>query len=279
MAVSCIDLVAILDLEPIEADRFRGEGTNATMYGGHVIGQAMVAACRTVQGRLPHSLHCCFILPGSPQVPIIYEVERLRDGKRYSTRRVTATQEGRAILFIIVSFHLEEQSTFDHQDWMPQVPSAETLAAEELSKGVILAETPEFIRSSYAIDLRVVEVGRYLGQKIDDGGVHVWIRTTTKLPEDPAFHICALAYLSDYSLLDGVMARYGRAPFDKRVIAASLDHAMWFHRPFRADEWVLYAHDSPSAQRGRGLSRGLIFRSDGTLIATVAQEGSIRERC
>lgn len=279
MSKSLIDLLTILDLESIEVDQFRGNGPNTGRYGGHVIGQAMVAACRTVEGRLPHSLHCNFILPGNPQVPIIYQVERLRDSRSYSTRRITATQYGKVILFIIVSFHVDEQSTFDHQSWMPHVPPPETVNMEKLQKGAMLPETPEFIRSNYAIDLRPVEIGRYLGQKINDGRIHVWIKTATKLPDDPALHICALAYMSDYSLLDAVMARYGRAPFDKRVKTASLDHAMWFHRPFRADQWVLYAHDSPSAQGGRGLSQGLIFRPDGTLIASVAQEGSIRERC
>ncbi|MET4484144.1 acyl-CoA thioesterase II [Bradyrhizobium sp. F1.13.3] len=274
-----LDLLAVLDLEAIEANRFRGGGPPTSLYGGHVIGQAMVAGCRTVVGKLPHSLHSYFILPGYPRVPIIYQVERLRDARSYSTRRITATQHGKAILCIVVSFHLEEQSTFDHQHWMPQVPPAETLTVEELAKGTMIPEAPEFIRSNYAIDLRVVESGRYVGQKIEDGRVHVWIRAATKLPDDPALHICALAYISDYSLLDAVMARYGRAPFDKRVMTASLDHAMWFHRPVRVDQWVLYAHDSPSAQAGRGLARGLIFRSDGTLVASVAQEGSIRKRC
>jgi acyl-CoA thioesterase II len=123
-----------------------------------------------------------------------------------------------------------------------------------------------------------VELGRYFGQKIGDGRIHVWIRTAAKLPDDPSLHMCALAYASDFSLLDAVMARYGRTLFDKRMMPASLDHAMWFHRPFRADEWLLYAQDSPSAQDGRGLTRGLIFKPDGTLVASVAQEGSVRER-
>mgnify|MGYP002715485993 CR=1 FL=1 len=127
-------------------------------------------------------------------------------------------------------------------------------------------------------ELRPVELGRYFGQQIDDGRIHVWIRTAAKLPDDPALHLCALAYASDFSLLDAVMARYGRTLFDRRMMPASLDHAMWFHRPFRADEWLLYAQDSPSAQSGRGLTRGLIFKPDGTLVASVAQEGSVRER-
>ncbi|MGY4447332.1 acyl-CoA thioesterase II [Bradyrhizobium sp. i1.3.1] len=127
--------------------------------------------------------------------------------------------------------------------------------------------------------MRPVEIDRYVGQKIDDGRIHVWIKTAAKLPDDPVLHMCALAYASDLSLLDVVMARYGGTLFDGRMISASLDHAMWFHRPFRADEWLLYANDSPSSQRGRGFTRGLIFKSDGTLVASVAQEGSVRQRC
>ncbi len=165
---------------------------------------------------------------------------------------------------------------------MPDVPPPEKLTAEEVAKQPMFSEMPDFIRRYYEsdrpIELRPVELGRYFGQKIDDGRIHVWIRTAAKLPDDPALHMCALAYASDFSLLDAVMARYGRTLFDKRMMPASLDHAMWFHRPFRADEWLLYAQDSPSAQGGRGLTRGLIFKPDGTLVASVAQEGSVRER-
>src|SRR6267142_704506 len=245
MSKGLIDLISILDLEPIEVNMFRGSSPKTSwqrVFGGQVIGQAMVAACRTVEGRLPHSLHCYFILPGDPQIPIIYQVERLRDGKSYSTRRVTAIQHGNAIFSIMVSFHAEEEGAFNHQEKMPDVPPPEKLTAEEVSKQPMFKEMPEFIRRYYEsdrpIELRPVELGRYFGQKIDDG----------------------------------------RILFDKRMMPASLDHAMWFHRPFRADEWLLYAQDSPSAQDGRGLTRGLIFKPDGTLVASVAQEGSVRER-
>ncbi|MCP1899075.1 acyl-CoA thioesterase-2 [Bradyrhizobium sp. USDA 4537] len=275
-----IDLLAILDLETIEVNLFRGNSPNTSslrVFGGQVIGQAMVAASRTVEGRLPHSLHGCFIQPGNPQVPIIYQVERLRDGKSYSTRRVSAIQHGNAIFSVMVSFHAEEEGALDHQDKMTHVPPPEKLTME-VPKPPTSFETPEFIRCYYAIELRPVEVGRYVGQRIDDGRIHIWIKIAAKLPNDPALHMCALAYASDCSLLDAVTARYGHPPFDKKIMTASLDHAMWFHRPFRADEWLLYAHDSPSAQRGRGFTRGMIFKSDGTLVASVAQEGSVRER-
>ena len=285
MSESLTDLISILDLEPIEENLFRGSSPKTgwqRVFGGQVIGQAMMAACRTVEGRLPHSLHCYFILPGDPAVPIIYQVERLRDGKSYSTRRVTAIQHGRAIFSIMVSFHVDEEGAFDHQEKMPDVPPPEQLSPEEFIKQPMFREMPEFIRRYYEsdrpIDLRPVELNRYFGERIEDGRVHVWIRTAAKLPDDPALHMCALAYASDFALLDAVMARYGRTLFDKHMMAASLDHAMWFHRSFRVDEWLLYAQDSPSAHSGRGLARGLIFRQDGALIASVAQEGSVRER-
>ena len=240
MSKGLIDLISILDLEPLEVNMFRGSCPKTSwqrVFGGQVIGQAMVAACRTVEGRLPHSLHCYFILPGDPQIPIIYEVERLRDGKSYSTRRVTAIQHGHAIFSIMVSFHVEEQAAFDHQDKMPDVPLPETLNAEEMAKQPMFREMPEFIRRYYEsdrpIELRPVELSRYFGEKIEDGRIHVWIRTAAKLPDDPALHMCALAYASDFSLLDAAMARYGRTLFDKRMMPVSLDHAMWFHRPFR----------------------------------------------
>ncbi|MDE5458629.1 acyl-CoA thioesterase II [Bradyrhizobium sp. CSA112] len=280
-----IDLLAILDLEPIEVNLFRGKSPNTSsqrVFGGQLIGQAMVAACRTVEGRLPHSLHCYFMQPGEPQVPILYQVERLRDGKSYSTRRVTAIQHGNAIFSTMVSFHAEEQGAFDHQDKIPNVPPPEEFTVRELSKQPMFLELPEMIRHYYGsdgpVELRPVEIDRYIGQKIDDGRIHIWIKTAAKLPDDPALHMCALAYASDFSLLDTVMARYGRTLLDERMIAGSLDHAMWFHRPFCADDWLLYAKESPSAQGGRGLTRGLIFKPDGTLVVSVAQEGSVRER-
>ena len=286
MSESLTDLISILNIEQLEVNLFRGNSPKTSwqrVFGGQVIGQALVAACRTVEGRLPHSLHCYFILPGDPQIPIIYQVERLRDGKSYSTRRVTAIQHGNAIFSAMVSFHAEEVGTFDHQDKMPVVPPPESLTAEEMLKQhSMLQEMPEFIRRYYEserpIELRPVEIERYFGQKVNDGRIHIWIKTAAPLPDDPALHLCALAYASDFSLLDAVMARYGRTLFDKRMMPASLDHAMWFHRPFRADEWLLYAQDSPSAQSGRGLARGLIFKADGTLVASVAQEGSVRQR-
>lgn len=284
-AKSPIDLLAILDLEPIEMNLFRGNSANTNsqrVFGGQVIGQAMVAACRTVESRLPHSLHCYFIQAGDAKIPIIYQVERLRDGKSYSTRRVTAIQHGKAIVSVMVSFHAEEEGAFDHQDMMPDVPPPDRFTADELSKQPMSPGMPEIIRRYYEpnrpVELRPIEIDRYVGQKIDDGRIHIWMKTAAKLPDDPALHMCALAYASDLSLLDTVMARYGRTLFDERMLSGSLDHAMWFHRPLRADEWLLYSKDSPTAQGGRALARGLIFKLDGTLVASAAQEGSVRQR-
>jgi len=281
MSKNLVDLAVILDLELIELNLFRGKSPSASsrvVFGGHVIGQALVSACQTVEGRLPHSLHCCFIRPGDPQLPIIYRVERLRDDKRYSTRCVVAIQHGIAICSTMISFHADEQGAIDHQDKMPDVAGAERLISEAVSKAPTFVETSEFIRRNYGVELVPVECGRYLGQRIDDGRLHCWMKIGKRLPDDPALHACALAYASDYSLLDGVTARHGRAPFDRRIALVSLDHSMWFHRRFRADDWLLYVHESPSAQHGRGLARGLIFTPDGRLVASVAQEGSVRER-
>lgn len=284
MSKDLIDLLAILDVKQIEVNVFRGESPKSSslrVFGGQVIGQAMVAACRTVEGRLPNSLHCYFIRAGDTRAPIVYTVEHLRDGKSYSTRHVNAVQHGHTIFSIMVSFHAEEESAFDHQNIMPEMPPPEKFTAEELSKQPMYLEMPEIVHIYYGSDrpvkMRPVEIGRYFGQKIDDGRVHFWIKTTAELPDDPALHMCALAYASDFSLVDAVMARYGRTLFDGRMISASLDHAMWFHRPFRADEWLLYAQDSPSAHGGRGFTRGMIFKPNGDLVASVAQEGSVRE--
>src|ERR1700722_14941121 len=264
MSNGLIDLISILDLEPIEVNLFRGNSPKTSwqrVFGGQVIGQAMVAACRTVEGRLPHSLHCYFILPGDPQIPIIYEVERLRDGKSYSTRRVTAIQHGNAIFSIMVSFHSDEPTAFDHQDKMPDVPLPDKLTAEEVAKQPMFREMPDFIRRYYEsdrpIEWRPVELERYFGQKIEDGRIHVWIRTAAKLPDDPALHMCALAYASDFSLLDAAMARYGRTLFDKRLMPASLHHARWFHRPFPADGRPRpdSRHDLQAGRHAGGLGR------------------------
>jgi acyl-CoA thioesterase II len=280
------DLLAILDLEQLEVNLFRGRSPQVgwqRVFGGQVIGQALVAACRTVDvtGRPPHSLHAYFLLTGDPKVPIIYEVDRIRDGKSFTTRRVVAIQHGEAIFTMAVSFHRDEPG-MSHQAPMPAVPRPEELPDENEIKTRVLPLMPDPVRRYYErerpIEWRPVELDRYLGKRIADGRFHVWIRATGRLPDEPAIHQCVLAYASDMLLLDSALIPHGRTVFEKTLMAASLDHALWFHRPFRADEWLLYAHDSPNLSGSRGLSRGLIFARDGTLVASVAQEGLLRER-
>jgi acyl-CoA thioesterase-2 len=284
---SAIDnLLSILDLEPIEVNLFRGRSPQTTwqrVFGGQVVGQALVAACRTVDvaERPPHSLHGYFLLAGDPKVPIIYEVDRIRDGKSFTTRRVIAIQHGQAIFSMGVSFHRDEPG-MTHQAKMPDVPKPEELPSEAELKEHVLPKMPEPVRRYYErerpIELRPVEYERYLGKSYEDGRFHVWIRATGKLPDEPAIHQCVLAYASDMTLLDSALVPHGRTVLDRTIMAASLDHALWLHRPFRADEWLLYAQDSPSLAGARGFTRGLIFARDETLVASVAQEGLVRER-
>jgi acyl-CoA thioesterase-2 len=289
MSKPTIDLMTLLDLEPIEVNLFRGISPPSKwprVYGGQVIGQAMVAACRTVESRMPHSLHAYFILPGDPAVPIVYEVGRLRDGRSFTTRRVTAIQHGQAIFSMIVSFAMPEMDGFSHQETMPDVPPPEAFAPDIMMAHPLMEKAPRHVRRFFEpdpdghrpVEMRPVEFRRYFGEKIADGRINIWFRTVAELPDDPAIHQCALAYASDMALLDTVIARYGQTFFQDNIMAASLDHAMWFHRPFKASEWLLYSQDSPNANSGRGLARGLIFRRDGTLVASVAQEGLVRIR-
>jgi acyl-CoA thioesterase II len=287
MSSAVQDLLTILDLEPLEVNLFRGRSPQVgwqRVFGGQVIGQALVAACRTVEhvaSRPPHSLHAYFLLAGDTKVPIIYDVERVRDGRSFTTRRVKAIQHGQAIFIMSVSFHGAEAG-MAHQAEMPQVPKPEDLPSESEIRNNVLPTMPEPVRRYYErerpIELRPVEYDRYLGKKIEGGKFHVWIRTTGALPDEPAIHQCVLAYASDMMLLDSALIPHGRTIFEKSIMGASLDHALWFHRPFRADDWLLYAQDSPNLAGARGFSRGLIFARDGTLVASVAQEGLLRER-
>jgi len=284
MSSAIEDLLALLDLEPLEVNLFRGRSPQSgwqRVFGGQVIGQALVAALRTVENRPSHSLHAYFMLPGDPKIPIVYEVDRIRDGKSFTTRRVVAIQHGEAIFAMGVSCHADEEG-LSHQAPMPHVPTPDDLPSEAEIKARILPTMPEPVRRYFErerpIELRPVEFSRYLGVKGEDAAFNVWIRATGKLPDDPAIHQCVLAYASDMALLDSVLIPHGRTVFDRTIMAASLDHALWFHRPFRADDWLLYAQDSPNLAGARGFARGLIFARDGTLVASVAQEGLLRER-
>jgi acyl-CoA thioesterase-2 len=279
-------LLSTLDLEQLERNLFRGRSPQngwQRVFGGQVVGQALVAADRTLdaEDRLTHSLHAYFLLPGDPKVPIIYEVERIRDGGSFTTRRVKAIQHGQAIFSMSVSFHKPELG-LDHQIAMPIVPAPETLPSEAELKERLLPNLPEVMRTYWErdrpIELRPVDISRYFSAEKGEPSQCIWIKANGALPDDFRLHQCVLAYASDFSLLDTALVAHGRVMFDPRLMLASLDHAVWFHRPFRADEWLLYVQDSPSAQAARAFCRGSIFSRDGHLVASVAQEGLIREK-
>ena len=251
--------------------------------GGQVIGQALVAAVRTVDAsRPPHSMHAYFLLPGDPKVPIIYDVDRIRDGRSFTTRRVTARQHGHPIFSMQVSFHANEPG-LDHQAKMPDVPPPEQLPSESEMRKKYAAD---HARSGAAL-LRARAADRIAAGRIRPlRRQEISRRPLSHLDQAPpgncrtisAIHQCVLAYASDMTLLDAALAPHGRTLFEREFMAASLDHALWLHRPFRADDWLLYAQDSPNLHGSRGFARGLIFTRDGTLVASVAQEGLVRER-
>ena len=284
MSTAVQTMLDVLNIEQLEVNLFRGRSPQdrwQRVFGGQVIGQALVAASRTVEGRPPHSMHAYFLVGGDPKVPIIYEVDRIRDGKSFTTRRVVAIQHGQAIFTLMVSFHNDEEG-LTHQAPMPQVPPPEDLPSEAQIKATILPTMPEAVRRYYEserpIELRPVQYDRYLGKKYQDGKFNVWIRATGKLPDDPAIHQCVLAYASDMSLLDTALVPHGRSLFEREFMGASLDHALYLHRPFRADDWLLYAQETPTMTGSRGFARGLIYTREGSLVASVAQEGLVRIR-
>lgn len=277
-------LLSILDLEQLEHNLFRGRSPQdgwQRVFGGQVIGQALVAAERTVEGRAAHSLHAYFMRPGDPAVPIIYEVDRIRDGKSFNTRRVVAIQHGHAIFSMSASFHLEEDG-FEHQFEMPDVPMPDDLPSLNDIKDQFMEQLPVNIKKYFErerpIEIKPVDTSRFFKHEKRPPQQSIWIRATDNLPDDPGLHQCALAYASDFSLLDTALIAHGRVLFDPELMLASLDHAMWFHRPVRADDWLLYTMDSPAAKGARGFCRGSIFTPDGVLVASVAQEGLVRQR-
>jgi len=278
------DLLRILNLDPTGNDRFLGQVPQVgwqRVFGGLVIAQALTAARRTVEGREVHSLHGYFLLGGDPAVPISYEVERIRDGGSFTTRRVVARQNERAIFFLSASFHGEEEG-FEHQAQMPAAPAPETLPTiHDMSKD-LLDRVPHAVRAYFErhrpIDLRPVDFRRFLSGASEQLGFQIWIKASGRLPDDPAVHREVLAYASDMTLLDASLVAHHTSVYEPTIGAASLDHAMWFHRNFRADDWLLYVQDSPNAGGGRGFSRGLIFTREGQLVASVAQEGVIRRK-
>lgn len=279
------NLLAILDLEQIEHNIYRGRVPDVgwqRVFGGLVISQALIAASRTVEGRVPHSLHGYFLLPGDPSIPIVYQVERIRDGSSFATRRCVAVQHGRAIFSLSASYQVEEEG-HAHQAIMPDVPGPDQLISPAEMVAAFGDKAPENIRRYFTrpqpIELRPVDVTRYLAREKGKPAVqHVWVRAASRLPDDPAIHRAVLAYLSDMTLLDTSLVPHGLSFFTGGLQMASLDHSLWIHRPFRADEWLLYTQDSPSASGARGFSRGLLFTQDGVLAASTAQEGLIRPR-
>jgi acyl-CoA thioesterase-2 len=274
-------LLELLDLEQIEVNIFRGRSPDERrqrVFGGQVAGQALVAAGRTVPADRPvHSLHAYFIRPGDPTVPIVYTVDRVRDGRSFTTRRVSAIQHGKTIFTLSASFHRAEPGPV-HADPMPDVPPPEMVERTSDRLARLLGEVPAQMAQS-PIDLR--SVGPLSVEAERDPALRttrnlVWLRVDGELPDDPLLHVCLMTYASDMTLLDSVLLGHGLSWVDGRTSGASLDHAMWFHRPFRADRWLLYAQDSPVAYGARGLAHGEVFTAGGELVVSVMQEGLVR---
>ncbi len=279
------NLLEILDLELIEENLYRGRSPDAgwqRVFGGQVIAQALMAAYRSVDAdRFVHSLHAYFLRPGDPSIPILYQVERLRDGTSFTTRRVVAVQHGKAIFAMSASFQVDE-SGFDHQVAMPDVTPPEKLMGDREMQAMFLANAPESVRRYWTrerpVEIRPTSLVHYVSNEKLEPLQDVWVRTTGPVPEDRAVQAAVLAYLSDMTLLDTSLYAHGTSIFDQSLQVASIDHAMWFHRPSGLEDWLLYTQDSPSASGARGMTRGKIFTRSGALIATVAQEGLIRKK-
>lgn len=275
------DLLKILDLERIEDNLFRGESRDIgapQVFGGQVLGQALVAASRTVEGRLVHSLHAYFLRRGDLSVPIVFEVDRSRDGGSFTSRRVVAIQHGQPILTMSASFQVGEPG-LDHQAPMPDVPPPESLRDLADVETELVERMPDrlsgYFRNQRPFEFRAVNPEDYLTREKRPASKLVWFRVIGGLPDDQALHRCLLTYVSDYHLLPTATMPHGVVFPDLQM--ASIDHAIWFHRDLRVDDWLLYAMDSPSASGARGFSRGAIYARDGRLVASVAQEGLMRE--
>jgi acyl-CoA thioesterase II len=286
MSSAMQELLDILDLEKLEHNLYRGRSPKVDwqrVFGGQTIAQALVAAQRTVEpDRHVHSLHGYFMRPGDTKVPIIYEVDRIRDGGSFTTRRVVAIQHGQAIFSLEASFQADEVG-LEHQMPMPRdVAAPDTLLSQRELLGKFGETVPDGIKRYWErdrpIEMKPVMLEHYTSREKLEPKQNIWIRTTGPVPADRATQAAVLAYLSDMTLLDTTTFAHGRAIFDRDIQAASLDHAMWFHRPHSLDDWILYTQDSPSTQGSRGFTRGMLFARDGTLIASVAQEGLIRLR-
>jgi acyl-CoA thioesterase II len=279
------DLLNLLDLEPLEVNIYRGQNRDigtGRVFGGQVFAQALVAARRTVDGpREAHSVHGYFILPGDLKAPIVYFVDRLRDGSSFTTRRVTAIQHGRAIFNLSVSFHVDEPGV-EHQEPMPMVPAADSLVTELDLINRMASRIPDALRTVLTqerpIDFRPVAPIDPFDPQPRQPVRHMWFRTHGTLPDDPMLHQAVLAYASDHGLLGTALLSHGLSLWSPGMQLASLDHSLWMHRPFRVDEWLLYSMDSPVSAGARGFVRGSIYTADGRLVASVAQEGLMRLR-
>ena len=283
MAFQLNDLHDLLDLEYIEHNLFRGRSIDigsGSVYGGQALAQSLVAAQRTVDDdRMPHSMHGYFILPGDVDAPIVYEVDRLRDGKSFTTRRIVAIQHGRPIFNMAASFQAPEDGA-EHQTDMPDVPGPDELPRELDLIRAVEDQIPEAVRSVYTrerpIEFRPVDPVDPFDPATKPPANHVWLRARGTLPDDRLTHQSMLAYATDYGLLSTALRPHGLSFVQPDLQLATLDHALWFHRPVQVDEWLLYATDSPSASGARGFTRGQLFAADGTLVASVAQEGLMR---
>jgi acyl-CoA thioesterase-2 len=278
------NLVETLKLEQIEVNLFRGDTPDkdrGRIFGGQVIAQSLLAAYATVDDRICHSLHCYFIRPGDPKIPIVFEVDRSRDGGSFTTRRVIAVQHGQQIFNLAASFQVDEQG-LEHQSPMPQSPNPESLQDDLERRREALKDAPEAARrwldAPQPIEIRSVDLRMGPKPPAATAEQQVWFRARNPIGDDRRMHQVILAYASDMSLLGTALRPHGVGFEHRQLQAASLDHAMWFHRPFNFNDWLLYAQDSPSASGGRGFARGAIYAQDGTLVASTAQEGLIRMR-
>ena len=276
------DLVKVMTLERLELDLFRGESRDIgspQVFGGQVLGQALTAATATVENRMVHSLHAYFLRRGDVKSPIVYEVDRARDGNHFSTRRVVAIQHGAQIFNMSASFQTEEVGP-THQSAMPEVPAPEGLPELATYYRAVMPHLPHGVRrvldQNRPFEFRPTQPPSFLKGENAAPQRSVWFRAVAPLPDDEALHRCLLAYASDFCLLDTALMPHGKLTRPENVVMASVDHAMWFHRSVRVDDWLLYSTDSPSAVGARGFTRGSVFARDGRLVASTAQEGLIR---
>lgn len=278
------DLLKLLELEQLEINLFRGESHDIgsqRVFGGQVLGQALVAASKTVENRLVHSLHAYFLRAGDHTRPIVYDVDRSRDGASFSSRRVVAIQHGQQIFHMSASFQVAEEG-LAHQAAMPDVPDPDTLMDLPAWLRKVFAtdeqQIPKFALRELPFEFRFAHPEHFASREPREPKLDIWFKAKDRLPDDETLHRCLLAYASDFYLLSAATRPHGLNPGSGRVQMASIDHAMWFHRPLRVDEWLLYSLDSPSTSGARGLARGNIFNQQGVLVASTAQEGLMRVR-